>query len=133
MKALRSFFLAKGTTMNVIAYLCLGLVAGIFSGILGLGGGTIIIPVMVFLFGMSQHQAQGTTLALMVPPVGLLAAWVYYKQGAVDLKMAAFICLGFFVGGLLGAEVAIGIPEPILKKIFGTALLLISLQMILSK
>jgi uncharacterized membrane protein YfcA len=88
---------------------------------------------MVFLFGMSQHQAQGTTLALMVPPIGLLAAWVYYKQGAVDLKMAAFICLGFFVGGLLGANVAIGIPEPILKKIFGTALLLISLQMILGK
>jgi len=133
MKDLRSFFLAKGTTMNIIAYLCLGLVAGIFSGILGLGGGTILIPVMVFLFGMSQHQAQGTTLALMVPPVGLLAAWVYYKQGAVDLKMAAFICLGFFIGGLLGAKVAIGIPEPILKKIFGTALLLVSLQMILGK
>jgi uncharacterized membrane protein YfcA len=133
MKALRPFFLAKGTTMSVIAYLCLGLVAGIFSGILGLGGGIIIIPAMVFLFGMTQHQAQGTTLALMVPPIGLLAAWVYYKQGAVDLKMAAFICLGFFIGGLLGAKVAIGIPEPILKKIFGTALLLVSLQMILGK
>jgi uncharacterized membrane protein YfcA len=133
MKALRSFFLAKGTAMNVIAYLCLGLVAGIFSGILGLGGGIILIPAMVFLFGMTQPQAQGTTLALMVPPIGLLAAWAYYKQGLVDLKMAAFICLGFFVGGLLGANVAFGIPEPILKKVFGTVLLLISLQMILGK
>jgi uncharacterized membrane protein YfcA len=119
--------------MNIVLYLLLGLVAGIFSGLFGLGGGIIIIPAMVFLFGMSQHQAQGTTLALMVPPIGLLAAWAYYKQGFVDLKMAAFICLGFFIGGLLGAEFAVGIPEPILKKIFGTALLLISLQMILGK
>jgi uncharacterized membrane protein YfcA len=119
--------------MNIVLYLLLGLVAGIFSGLFGLGGGIIIIPAMVFLFGMSQHTAQGTTLALMVPPIGLLAAWAYYKQGFVDLKMAAFICLGFFIGGLLGAEFAVGIPEPILKKIFGTALLLISLQMILGK
>jgi uncharacterized membrane protein YfcA len=119
--------------MNIVLYLLLGLVAGIFGGLFGIGGGIIIIPAMVFLFGMSQHQAQGTTLALMVPPIGLLAAWAYYKQGFVDLKMAAFVCLGFFVGGLLGAEFAVGIPEPILKKIFGTALLLISLQMILGK
>ena len=119
--------------MNIFLYLLLGLVAGIFSGILGLGGGIIIIPVMVFLFGMSQHQAQGTTLALMVPPIGLLAAWAYYKQGFVDLKMAGFICLGFFVGGLLGAEFAVGIPEPILKKIFGAVLLSVSLKMILGK
>ena len=119
--------------MNILAYLCLGLVAGILSGILGIGGGIIIIPAMVFLFGMSQHQAQGTTLALMVPPIGLLATWVYYKQGFVDLKMAGFICLGFFVGGLLGAELAVGIPEPILKKTFGVVLLLASLKIIFGK
>jgi hypothetical protein len=82
---------------------------------------------------MSQHTAQGTTLALMVPPIGLLAAWAYYKQGFVDLKVAAFICLGFFIGGLLGAEFAVGIPEPILRKIFGVVLLVASLKMILGK
>ena len=119
--------------MNIILYLLLGLVAGIFGGLLGLGGGIIIIPAMVFLFGMSQHTAQGTTLALMVPPIGLLAAWAYYKQGFVDLKVAAFVCLGFFVGGLLGAKFAVGISEPILKKIFGIMLLLVSLKMILGK
>jgi hypothetical protein len=119
--------------MNIFLYLLLGLVAGILSGILGIGGGIIIIPAMVFLFGMSQHQAQGTTLALMVPPIGLLAAWVYYKQGFVDLKMAAFICLGFFIGGLLGAESAVTIPEPILKKVFGVVLLAVSVKMILGK
>jgi hypothetical protein len=119
--------------MNIVLYLLLGLVAGIFGGLLGIGGGIILIPAMVFLFGLSQHQAQGTTLALMVPPIGLLAAWAYYKQGFVDLKMAAFICLGFFVGGLLGAKFAVGIPELILKKVFGAVLLLVSLKMILGK
>jgi hypothetical protein len=119
--------------MNIVLCLLLGLVAGVLSGILGIGGGIIIIPAMVFLFGMSQHTAQGTTLALMVPPIGLLAAWAYYKQGFVDLKMAGFICLGFFIGGLLGAEFAVEIPEPILKKIFGAVLLSVSLKMILGK
>ena len=119
--------------MNIFLYLLLGLVAGIFSGLIGIGGGIILIPAMVFLFGMSQHTAQGTTLALMVPPIGLLAAWAYYKQGFVDLKMAAFICLGFFIGGLLGAKFAVGIPEPILKKVFGAVLLVASLKMILGK
>jgi uncharacterized membrane protein YfcA len=119
--------------MNIVLYLLLGLVAGIFSGLFGLGGGIIIIPAMVFLFGMSQHQAQGTTLALMVPPIGLLAAWAYYKQGFVDLKVAGFICLGFFVGGLLGAKFAVEIPEPILKKVFGVVMLGVSLKMIFFK
>jgi uncharacterized membrane protein YfcA len=82
---------------------------------------------------MSQHTAQGTTLALMVPPIGLLAAWAYYKQGFVDLKVAAFICLGFFIGGLLGAKFAVEIPEPILKKVFGIVMLGVSLKMILGK
>jgi uncharacterized membrane protein YfcA len=118
--------------MKILAYLSLGLAAGVLSGLMGLGGGIIIIPVLVLLFGFSQHTAQGTTLALMVPPIGLLAAWAYYKQGFVDLKVAAFICLGFFVGGLLGAEFAVEIPEPILRKVFGTFLLIISLRMILA-
>jgi hypothetical protein len=119
--------------MNIVLYLLLGLVAGIFSGLLGIGGGIIIVPVMVFLFGISEHHAQGTTLALMVPPIGLLAAWVYYKRGFVDLKMAAFVCLGFFIGGLLGAKFAVEIPEPILKRMFGIMLLLVSLKMIVGK
>jgi len=119
--------------MNVLLFLLLGLVTGIFSGLIGIGGAIIIIPCLVLLFGLSQHTAQGTTLALMVPPIGLLAAWVYYRQGFVDLKIAGLICLGFFVGGLLGAKFATEIPEPILKKIFGVVLLLASLKMIFYK
>lgn len=119
--------------MNVLLYILLGLVAGIFSGLIGIGGGIIIVPVLVLVFGLSQHSAQGTTLALMVPPIGLLAAWAYYKQGFVDLKIAAFVCLGFFVGGFIGAKFAAKIPDDTLRKIFGGVLLLASLKMIFFK
>ena len=119
--------------MNTFFYLLLGLITGIFSGLIGIGGAIIIIPSLVLLFGLSQHTAQGTTLALMVPPIGLLAAWVYYRQGFVDLKIAALICAGFFVGGLVGAKFATEIPEPVLRRIFGAVLLLASLKMIFSK
>jgi uncharacterized membrane protein YfcA len=119
--------------MNMFLYILLGVVAGILSGLIGIGGGIIIVPALVLMFGLSQHTAQGTTLALMVPPIGLLAAWMYYKEGFVDLKIAAFVCLGFFVGGLLGAKFAAKIPDDILRKIFGGVLLLASLKMIFFK
>lgn len=118
---------------NIIFYLLLGVVAGVLSGLIGIGGGIFIIPALVFLFGLSQHQAQGTTLALMVPPIGLLAAWTYYKHGYVDLKIAAFICIGFFLGGLIGAKIAVVLTSRVLEKLFGGALFLISLKMIFLK
>jgi len=119
--------------MNIVLYLLVGLLGGIFSGMLGLGGGIIMVPALAFLFGLSQHQAQGTTLALMVPPIGLLAAWTYYRAGFVDLKIAAFVCLGFFFGGLLGAKLVVELPDPLLRKIFGVALIVIAIKMILTK
>jgi len=124
----------KGSKMtNIYPYLLLGLCAGILSGLIGIGGATIIIPALVFLFGMSQYAAQGTTLAMMVPPIGILAAWMYYQKGYVDLKIAGLMCIGFFIGGLIGAKLAVGIPEYILKKIFGAFLLIISMKMIFGK
>lgn len=119
--------------MNMYLYLVLGLGAGIMSGILGIGGAVIIIPTLVLLFKMEQHMAQGTTLALMVPPIGLLAAWTYYKQGNVDFKIAGLICLGFFFGGLIGGTLATHISDQTLRKIFGVLLLLVSLRMIFTK
>jgi len=119
--------------MNQALYILLGLVAGVFSGIFGIGGGTILIPAMVFFFGLTQHQAQGTTLALLVPPIGLLAALRYYYSGNVKLGMAGFICLGFFLGGLIGANFVQDLPDPLLKKLFGVFLLFISIRMILTK
>jgi len=119
--------------MNTYLYLLLGLITGIFSGLIGIGGAIIIIPSLVLFFGLEQRMAQGTTLALMVPPIGLLAAWTYYKAGFVDLKIAALICAGFFLGGLIGAKFAVQIPDNILRKVFGLILLIASLKMILTK
>lgn len=119
--------------MNLLLFVVLGLAAGILSGLLGIGGGILIVPALVLVFGLSQHLAQGTTLALMVPPIGLLAAWTYYKQGYVDIKIAALICLGFFFGGLIGAKCATSINPVMLKRLFGIALLVAALKMILAK
>ncbi len=119
--------------MNQLLYVLLGLVAGVFGGMFGLGGGLILIPAMVFLFGLTQHQAQGTTLAIMIPPIGLLAALKYYYSGNVKLGMAAFICLGFFIGGFFGASLIQNVPDLLLKRLFGVFLLLVSLKMILAR
>lgn len=111
----------------------LGLVAGILSGLIGIGGGIIIVPVLVLWFGMSQQLAQGTTLALLLPPIGILAVITYYKQGMVDFKVAGLIIIGFVIGGMLGAKIATGLPSPVLERIFGGVLLLISLKMLFFK
>ena len=116
--------------MRTLGYILLGLVAGSFSGLIGIGGGIIVVPALVLLFGFSQHHAEGTTLALLVPPIGFLAAWTYYKQGYVDLGAAGLICIGFFLGGLLGARLATGLSTAVLERAFGMALFLISLKMI---
>ena len=119
--------------MNYILYVALGLVAGVLGGMFGIGGGSILIPALVFFFGLTQHQAQGTTLAIMVPPIGLLAALRYYYSGNVKLGMAGFICAGFLVGGLIGAQLIQNVPDALLKKLFGIFLLIVSLRMILTK
>ncbi len=119
--------------INVILYLLLGLFAGILSGLIGIGGGIIIVPALIYLFGLTQHQAQGTTLALLIPPISLLAAWTYYKHGYVNLTIAIFVCLGFFIGGLAGAKLAVGLSNEILTRVFGFMLLLVALYMIFKR
>jgi hypothetical protein len=119
--------------MDIFSYIILGLIAGICSGFLGIGGGSIIIPALVYIYGLTQHQAQGTTLALMIPPIGLLATLKYYWEGNVNLKIALFVCVGFFIGALLGAYLVTPIPDNLLKRIFGTFLILIGLKMIIGK
>ena len=111
----------------------LGLGAGLASGILGIGGGAVVIPALVIIFGFSQHQAQGTTLAMLIPPIGLLAAWVYYSKGHVDVRVAALLCAGFFLGGFVGARIANMIPALILRRIFGVFLIIISIKLIFQK
>lgn len=119
--------------MDVVQYLLLGLAAGILSGLVGIGGGILIVPALVFVFGLTQHQAQGTSLAVLIPPVGILAALTYYKAGHIDLRIAGLICLGFIFGALFGAKLAIGIPDAVLKKVFGVFLLIVAVKMIFFK
>jgi uncharacterized membrane protein YfcA len=99
----------------------------------GIGGGIILVPALVFLFGLSQHQAQGTTLALMVPPIGIIAAWTYWRQGYVDFRIAGLICAGFLLGSIVGARLSLGISDNVLQKVFGTFLLLLSLKILSTK
>ena len=114
-------------------FLILGLFTGAVSGVIGIGGGVLLTPALVFLFGFTQHSAQGTTISLLVPPIGLLAAWTYYQEGDVNLKVAGLICIGFFIGGLFGAKLAVNLPELWLRRIFGLTMLALGAKMIISK
>jgi uncharacterized membrane protein YfcA len=114
---------------NIIVYILLGLAAGTVSGLIGVGGGIVVVPILC-LMGWTQHRAQGTTLAMLIPPIGILAVYTYYQRGYVDLKTAALLCLGFFFGGLVGARVATVLPDVMLRKVFGVAMLIVALRMI---
>lgn len=115
--------------MNQLAYVLVGLLGGVVSGAFGIGGGTLMVPVFVLLFGLSQHQAQGTALAVMLPPVFVLAVLRYYQAGNVKVMMALFVGLGFVAGAYLGAHLVQGIPDVSLKRAFGVFLVLIGLKM----
>jgi len=119
--------------MSQLLYIILGLVAGILGGMFGIGGATILIPGLVYLAKLTQHQAQGTSLAALLPPVGLLAVLSYYHAGHVKLSIAGFICIGFFVGGLIGANLIHNFPDILLKRLFGFYLLFIAMRMIFTK
>lgn len=115
---------------SVITSVVIGLVAGILSGMFGIGGATIMIPALVFFFGMTQHQSQGTALAAMLPPVGLLAAIRYYQSGNIVIYTALFCAIGFFLGGFIGAGIVQPIPDAVLRKAFAVYLLVIGARML---
>lgn len=112
-------------------YVLLGFGAGTLSGIVGIGGGILIVPVLTLFFHMSQHKAQGTSLGALLAPIGALAFYEYYKAGNVDLKAALLIALGFVFGGYLGGAWAQHIPEALMRRIFATVLLVISVRLFL--
>jgi uncharacterized membrane protein YfcA len=114
--------------------LCLtGILAGVIAGGMGVGGGILIVPVLVFLFGMTQHEAQGTSLAVLLPPVSILALISYHKKGFVNYKFAAILIVTFIIGSYLGGLFAVNLPEKELKRIFGVLLLLAGIKMIFEK
>ncbi|MEK6732197.1 MAG: sulfite exporter TauE/SafE family protein [Candidatus Omnitrophota bacterium] len=119
--------------MDNILSVLIGLVSGVSSGFFGIGGAIILIPALVYIFKFSQHLAQGTALAALLLPVGILAVIKYYKSGDVNIKIALFIACGFIIGGFIGATFAQTVPSPVLKKIFAAMLLFISIYMLIGK
>jgi uncharacterized membrane protein YfcA len=118
---------------TIIILVIIGLMAGVFGGMFGVGGAIIMIPALVYFLGVDQHTAQGTSVAIMLPPIGLFAAYNYYKAGQVNIWYAVIIAFAFMVGGYFGSKIAITLPENLMKKIFGILLILVALRMIFSK
>lgn len=115
--------------MELVGLIAIGLVAGTLSGLLGIGGATILIPALVYIYKTTQHLAQGTSIAALLLPIGLLAAIKYHQAGNVNWKFALFMAVGFLLGGLIGATFAQPLPDVFLKKLFGGFLLIIAVQM----
>jgi uncharacterized membrane protein YfcA len=114
-------------------YLLLGLVTGVFSGIVGIGGGILIIPALIYFFHHSQHKAQGTSLGALLAPIGLFAFLAYYRAGNVDLRASLLIAAGFLVGGYFGGIWAQHLSELVLRRVFGLVLLALATDMLLRK
>ncbi|MBC8464658.1 MAG: sulfite exporter TauE/SafE family protein [Bacteroidetes bacterium] len=117
------------STLSIL--ILIGLSAGLLSGVIGVGGGIIMIPLMMLLLGLDQHHAQGTSLAVMLPPIGVLAAWNYHKAGFVEWKFAMIIAATFIIGGYLGSQWAVKMDPRVLKKVFGAVMLLGGLKLII--
>ncbi len=113
---------------TILLLLVLGLLAGILSSMVGIGGGIVIVPALVFLFGVSQKMAQGTSLVMLLPPIGLLAVINYYKAGYVDLRFAGILIVAFIAGSYIGSRVALNLSEVTLKRIFGVLLMLLAIK-----
>src|SRR5947209_19959922 len=117
--------------MIYLGLLAVGLVAGVFAGMFGIGGGLIIVPALLFVFKMKELDAIGTSLAALIPPVGLLGAFEYYRNGYINIIFAALIALGIFVGAYFGAKIVIGLPPTVIRRIYDSFLLVIAARMLL--
>lgn len=120
--------------METIFYLILiGIAAGFLGGMVGIGGGIIIVPALVMLLGMSQHQSQGISLTMMLFPVGILAVLNYYKKGYVDFRLAGILAVGFIIGGYLGSKFSLSLPQETVKKIFAIIMIIVAVRMLISE
>ena len=117
-------------TQTVLILLLIGLFAGVLSGVIGIGGGIVIVPALVYFIGFSQRTAQGTSLAILLLPIGLLGVIQFYKAGYVDVKVTAVIALAFFIGSYFGSRIALTISQEVLKKCFAILLIIIAVKML---
>jgi uncharacterized membrane protein YfcA len=123
----------KPNMTTILILLIIGILAGFSSGMVGIGGGIIIVPALVFFLGLTQHQAQGVSIGMLLLPVGFLAAINYYKAGNLDFTKSLIIGASFVVGAYLGSKVSLSIDGAIMKRIFGVIIFLISLKLIFGK
>ncbi len=117
--------------MAIALYLLLGLAVGVISGIVGIGGGIFIVPVLVYFAKMSQHKAQGTSITALLAPIGIFAFYEYYKAGNVDVRAGMLIAVGFAVGGFFGGRFAQTISEVVLRRVFAVMLIVIAVKMLM--
>jgi uncharacterized membrane protein YfcA len=115
-------------TDAILLLLAIGLAAGILSGMVGVGGGLIVVPALVFFMGFTQHQAQGTSLGLLLLPVGILAVINYYNKGNIDIKVVLIMSLAFVLGGWVGSKIALSVNQETLKKIFAVFLFYVAFR-----
>ena len=120
------------TAQTIITLVLIGILAGILSGFVGVGGGIIIVPALVYFLGMSQHEAQGTSLFVLLLPVGILAVINYAKSSQMDWKFGLVIAVTFVVGGYIGSKLALKISPSLVKLIFGFIMAIVSIKLILS-
>ena len=118
---------------TILTLTCIGLLAGILSGVVGIGGGLIMIPLMMLLLGMDQLTAQGTSLAVMLPPIGILAAYNYYQSGNLKINYALIIAATFILGGYFGSKLALQVHPQILRKVFAFIMFVASIKFFLSR
>jgi uncharacterized protein len=124
---------SKMTLQIILSLILIGILAGVLSGLVGVGGGIIMVPLLVMFFGFNQHQAQGTSLAVLAVPVTAVAVLNYYKEGQINVKYAAIIAVFFVVGSIFGSKFALTLDQKLLKKIFAVVLLVIAGKMLLDK
>lgn len=116
--------------MEILILVLTGLAAGMLSGMFGIGGGIVIVPALVFFLGMTQHQAQGTSLGVLLMPIVALGAYNYYKTGNMDVQAALIIALAFLIGGYFGSKISLSIDQALLKKIFGGFMIVVAIKLI---
>lgn len=115
---------------TILIIILVGVAAGILGGLVGVGGGIIIVPSLVYFIGFSQKTAQGTSLGLIMLPVGILGVLMYYKQGHVDFRVVGILAIGFLAGSYLGSKIALSLPQETVKKVFAILMVLIAIKML---
>ncbi|MEP7252087.1 MAG: sulfite exporter TauE/SafE family protein [Ginsengibacter sp.] len=118
------------TLHAIVILLIIGLVAGIMGGLVGIGGGIVIVPALMYFLSFTQKEAQGTSLGILLLPIGILGVWQYYKAGYVDMRIVWLVAIGFLAGSYFGSKIALALPQETVKKIFAILMIIVAFKML---